>query len=449
MLESALSPFDRGQLPPQLVRQPFVALLLKDFGRFVGRMLIEVRELLIGLASKLIERLLEASSLASEQFPGARRVHRGHGTVRASFHAVPTSFSEGTTLGGGHRSQSIPVSAHPPKNGEQFLPGRAAIVEAWVMDEPSPLSSRAEQPGRTKSALRQLGLVVHPTRRVETVLDEVGAWASAHGLTVGQVPVRGQTRQVADPIQADACDLLLAIGGDGTTLSALHAGAPSSRPVLGVACGSIGVLTSVSDERLTWALDQIATGRWTPVAVPGLDVAWGEGHGEVAINDLVIIRDGPGQVMVSIAVDGVLYARTAGDGLVVATPLGSSAYTMAAGGPILGPGAKGMAVTALADHAGSCPPLVAGNESQLTLTIEPGYGGVRYEVDGHRTAIPDAMLTVRQRGSYATLVRLAEEEPRLSGLRRRGLVRDSPRVLVRDIRSDSEGERNQARPPAP
>ena len=55
------------------------------------------------------------------------------------------------------------------------------------------------------------------------------------------------------------------------------------------------------------------------------------------------------------SVDDVLYARVAGDGLVVATPLGSSAYTMAAGGPILAPGAEGIAVTPLAPHGGVCP----------------------------------------------------------------------------------------------
>src|SRR3954452_325276 len=120
------------------------------------------------------------------------------------------------------------------------------------MDEPSPL--------------RQLGLVVHPTRQFESVLEEIRAWASAHGLTVGQVPVAGQTRQVADPVEAAACDLLLALGGDGTALIALHAGAPNARPVLGVACGSIGVLTSVSAERVEWALEEIAGGRWSPVA---------------------------------------------------------------------------------------------------------------------------------------------------------------------------------------
>ena len=52
------------------------------------------------------------------------------------------------------------------------------------------------------SPLRQLGLVVHPTRPVESAVEEIGAWASAHGLTVGQVPVPGQTRQVAEPVEA-------------------------------------------------------------------------------------------------------------------------------------------------------------------------------------------------------------------------------------------------------
>ena len=69
------------------------------------------------------------------------------------------------------------------------------------------------------------------------------------------------------------------------------------------------------------------------------------------------------------SVDDVLYAAVAGDGMVVATALGSSAYTMAAGGPILAAGAKGMAVTPLAPHGGSCPPLVAGMDSRLSLTV--------------------------------------------------------------------------------
>jgi NAD+ kinase len=143
-----------------------------------------------------------------------------------------------------------------------------------------------------------LGLVVHPTWRIEGVLEKIGAWASAHGLAVGQVQVPGQTRRVADPVEAADCDLLLGVGGDGTALVALHVGAPTSTPVLAVAAGSIGALTTVSAKRVTWALDQMAAGRWTPLAIPGLDVGWGEAGGDVAV-----VRDGPGQVMVSITVD--------------------------------------------------------------------------------------------------------------------------------------------------
>jgi NAD+ kinase len=285
----------------------------------------------------------------------------------------------------------------------------------------------SDQPRRPQSALRQLGLVIHPSRPVESAFEEIRAWASAHGVTVGQVAVPGQPRQLADPVEAAACDLLLALGGDGTALIALHAGAPTSRPVLGVACGSIGVLTSVSAERLGWALEQIATDRWTPVAIPGLDVACGDAPGGVAINDVVVVRDGPGQIIVSIAVDDVLYVQVAGDGLVVATELGSSAYSMAAGGPLLAPGAEGLVVTPLAPHGGSCPPLVAGRASHLTVTIDPGYGGARYELDGRRTALEGGRLRLRHRRDYATLVTLADDEPRLAGLRRRGLVLDSPR----------------------
>ena len=100
------------------------------------------------------------------------------------------------------------------------------------------------------------------------------------------------------------------------------------------------------------------------------------------------------------------------------------------------PGAEGVAVTPLAPHGGSCPPLVAGTGSSLTLTVEPGHGGVRHEIDGRPAAIAGRVLTIGWRAEYATLVRLAGGEPRLAGLRRRGLVTDSPRVLVHDARAD-------------
>lgn len=283
---------------------------------------------------------------------------------------------------------------------------------------------------------------MHPTRELDRVLADVRDWAAAHGIDVGQVRIGGQSRQVADPVEPDACDLLIAVGGDGTTLAALHAGAPTGRPVLGLACGSIGVLTSVVATETGAALEAVEQGRWTAVDVPALDLAWDDDHAQVAINDLVVIRDGPGQALVTVTLDAELYAHVAGDGVVVATPLGSSAYTMAAGGPLLGPATAGMVVTPLAPHAGSCPPLVAAAESQIKLTLQPGFGGARFEVDGRATAAQAGDVEIGMRPAYAKRVELAHEESRLAGLRRRGLVTDSPRVLVR------EGREHHLTPPS-
>jgi NAD+ kinase len=285
-----------------------------------------------------------------------------------------------------------------------------------------------------RRAFSQVGVVIHPSRPLEGALKAITAWTAAHGVALGQIPIDGQSRRVADPVAAAECDLLVALGGDGTALSALHAAAPASSPVLGVACGSIGALTSVRADRLDWALEQIAAGHWTPVGVPGLALTWGEAHSAVALNDVVVVRQGAGQIMVAVTVDDVLYARLAGDGVIVATALGSSAYTLAAGGPILAPGAEGMVVTPLAAHGGCSPPLVTGTASRVTLTIEPGHGGARFEIDGRPAQLDGKLVTILHRPDYATLVTLAEEEPRLTGLRRRGLVLDSPRMVVRDGR---------------
>ena len=281
---------------------------------------------------------------------------------------------------------------------------------------------------------RRLGLVVHPSRDLDWVLGLLTSWGEEQGVGLGQVALPDQQRQVAEPVEAADCDVLVALGGDGTTLVALHAGAEASRPVMGVACGSVGVLTSVTAGRLGSALDDLAEGRWTEADLPGLEVGWGDGRVETAVNDLVATRNGPGQVLVSITVDDVLYARVAGDGVVVATALGSSAYTMAAGGPLLAPGAEGLVVTPLAVHGGASAPLVTGADSRVDLVIDPGYGGIRYEIDGRPSAVEGDRLTLSRRESYATLVTLSETEPRLTGLRRRGLLVDSPRVLVRDSR---------------
>jgi NAD+ kinase len=282
----------------------------------------------------------------------------------------------------------------------------------------------------------RIGLAVHPRRELDSALATVREWAERQGAEI--VQVAGQDREVAHRGEAADCDLVIALGGDGTALAALHAAAPAGKPVLGVACGSLGALTATTADKLDAALSQVAGGDWEPWRLPGLEV---ERDGEetiYALNDLVLIRHGAGQVTAEVDVDGERYVRFSGDGLVVATPLGSTAYNLATGGPMLATGVTGVVLTPLSPHGGVCPPLVAAGDHRLEVELDPGFGGARVETDGQVRTVLQGLEPVSFRlkllPEYATLVSLGEHESMITGLRRRGIIIDSPRVRAREAR---------------
>ena len=281
----------------------------------------------------------------------------------------------------------------------------------------------------------RIGVVVHPRRGLERALATLAAWAEAHGADVVQVRIAGQTRVVAPYGETGDCDVVAALGGDGTTLAALHAAAPHDKPVLGVACGSLGALTATSAGELEAALNRLAAGEWEHRSLPGLGVGVDGKDPHVAINDLVVVRKGANQVIIGVHVDDELYVRFAGDGVVLATPLGSSAYTMAAGGPVLAAATEAIVVTPVAPHGGSTPPLVVGARRSVRIEVEGGYGGARIEFDGQIKDFEPHEIRTSWCEDYATLVRFAGAESALAGLRRRRIIADSPRVLARDDRA--------------
>jgi NAD+ kinase len=278
----------------------------------------------------------------------------------------------------------------------------------------------------------RIGIVVHPNRDIEDARRQLEQWANDRACAV--VQVGGEERRIAEEGQPRDCDLVVALGGDGTTLTGIRVAAQAGKPVLGVACGSLGVLTAVSAEELSRALDRFRSCEWQARSVSGLEVSRNGEESLLALNDAVVIRDGEGQVTTEAHVDGVLYARFVGDGFVVSTPTGSSAYTLAAGGPLLAPGSFGAVFTPLASHGGAIPPLVVGAESEIRLDVDRGHGGARLEVDGQTVEPPPDALTIRVRTETGTLVSFEDDEPLLSVLRRRQLITDSPRVIARQQR---------------
>ena len=159
----------------------------------------------------------------------------------------------------------------------------------------------------------------------------------------------------------DAPDAVVVLGGDGTMLSAVHRF--PGIPLLGLNLGSLGYLAGVEtphfeDAMRALALEDYEVSRRTTLRVGDA----------VALNEIVVSRGVSGHaVRLELSVDGRVATRLSADGLVVATPTGSTAYSLAAGGPILMPDSKAFAVTPICPHALASRPLVVPDTARLAV----------------------------------------------------------------------------------
>jgi NAD+ kinase len=287
----------------------------------------------------------------------------------------------------------------------------------------------------------RIGVLVHPTRNVEEPVRLIREWTEQHGIDVVQVATAYPQRPIAKTGEMADIDLIVSIGGDGTTLVALRAGAVSGHPVLGVACGSLGALANITVDDLIRSLERFSQGQWRPRLFPALSVARDNGDPLFALNDVALVRASGGQVRLSASVDGSLFARMAGDGAIVSTPIGTSGYAISAGGPLLLAHVDGFVFTPLPKHGGFAPPLVIASESELTLEVAGTFAGARIEIDGQVSGECVGTLTITFTPAVATQVTFEDQESLLAGLRRRRILLDSPRLMA-------EAARDYVNPPA-
>jgi NAD+ kinase len=305
-----------------------------------------------------------------------------------------------------------------------------------ISASPAGADSESESTAPSAGPPQRIGLVIHPSRSVDRPLRLVREWSEKHGVELVQVPAAYSQRRVTEERDAGESDLIVSIGGDGTTLAALRSAAVARRPVLGIACGSLGALATVAVPDVTRSLERYRRGEWQPRKFPALSVTLDEDQAMFALNDIAVVRAGGGQVCVSAYVDGSLYARIAGDGVVVSTPIGSSGYAISAGGPLLHTGVEGFVFTPLPKHGGFAPPLVVGPRSTLELEVGGGFGGARLEVDGQASRRSVGSLTITLREGVATMLSFPDQETLLTGLRRRRIIVDSPRVAADDEQTE-------------
>lgn len=246
----------------------------------------------------------------------------------------------------------------------------------------------AHQLREAQPPVRRLGIVLRPERAMDPALAEIRTWAREHEVSlvgaVGEPRLTDDIEREPEESLAAGADVVLALGGDGTVLGALRLAAPHGTPVVGVNLGTLGYLTEVDGGHVTMALQALSTGRYSVESRTALILAESDAIPEqVVYNDVVVTRTpGRGQAALGLRIDGELLVRYASDGVITATPQGSTAYAFAAGGPLVSPRAKGMIVMPDAPHGLFNRAVVLAEPERLGIEVLRRSAPVSVERDG-------------------------------------------------------------------
>jgi NAD+ kinase len=213
--------------------------------------------------------------------------------------------------------------------------------------------------------------------------------------------------EVTDAVPADP-DLCLVLGGDGSILWALRQYAGTGVPVFGINFGTIGFLAAVEKDQLEEGLRRAFAGDFEVLDLPGLEVAAADSSG-VALNDVTFSRRPHGRVAeLSYRIAGEEVGNVRCDGLVAATPTGSTGYNLANGGPILAWGVEGYVVSYIAPHTLTARALVVAPDDVLHVGNATGREAVEIALDGEQLdeLAPGAEAEVRFRDNVGRLAQL-------------------------------------------
>lgn len=261
---------------------------------------------------------------------------------------------------------------------------------------------------------RRVGILAHPLRPgTAPIAQEVARSLEAHG--VGPWVRTAWDVARAQPLVRGS-DLVIAIGGDGAMLRAARICAPENVPVLGINTGTLGFLTEVSPEDWERSLEALLAGRyWIEERMMIRCEVWRSGELVAysdALNDVVISRGAIAKsILLETYIDGGWATTYHGDGVIIATPTGSTAYALAVGGPILPPELKNILVVPVAPHLSMDRPMVLAQGATVQVVVEPHtLSEVVLTVDGEILASMQSAdeAVIRASESVSRFVRLRD-----------------------------------------
>jgi NAD+ kinase len=221
--------------------------------------------------------------------------------------------------------------------------------------------------------VNQVGFVIHPARPAALdAANRLEGWLDARGVGVRRSDGATADDEAASIAFADGLDLVVSIGGDGTFLRAAHIASRRDLPVLGVKVGRIGFLTEAEPEQAEAVLEHLLAGtatieeRLAVVAetdLPSVELQW-------AMNEVIVEKKARHRlVRLAVFVDDAYVTTFSADGVIAATPTGSTAYSFSAGGPILTPSLRCFVVTPIAAHMVFDRSIVLSEHQRVTVEV--------------------------------------------------------------------------------
>jgi len=254
------------------------------------------------------------------------------------------------------------------------------------------------RPEMTRGALRR---VIELARDAGVEVHLPQAEVEKHG-------IEPQDGVVVAPEPPDDPDVAVVLGGDGTILAALRRYARSDVPVFAVNFGTIGFLATVEPDDLDTGIGLALKSEFDTMAIPGLVAHTGAGD-EIGINDISFHRQHTGRVAeLAYSVEGEQLGEVRCDGLVVATPAGSTGYNLANGGPVLAWGVAGYVVSFIAPHTLTARALVVAPGDRLSVTNRSREEDVEMTTDGRSVCVlpREGTIEVRFEPKCALLAQL-------------------------------------------
>lgn len=218
-----------------------------------------------------------------------------------------------------------------------------------------------------------------------------------------------------DPRAADGCELIVVLGGDGTILRGAEVARPTGTPILGVNLGHVGFLAESERDDLGYTVDRIVRRSYSVEERMTIDVTVRHDGdviaGNWALNEVSVEKASRERMLDLVAeIDGRALSRWGCDGVVMATPTGSTAYAFSAGGPVVWPELAALLMVPISAHALFARPMVVAPSSELAVTVQPRTPGAVLWCDGRRAVElpPGARVEVRRGERPVRLARLHE-----------------------------------------